>query len=36
LLHGWVYDLRSGYLKEFADMPPGTKIDDIYQFEWDD
>ena len=36
LLHGWVYDLRSGYLKEFADMPPGTRIDDIYQFEWDD
>jgi carbonic anhydrase len=33
-LHGWVYDLRTGYLKEFAEMPPGTKIDDIYRFEW--
>jgi carbonic anhydrase len=33
-LHGWVYDLRTGYLKEFAEMPPGAKIDDIYRFEW--
>lgn len=34
-LHGWVYDLRSGYLKTFAEMPPGAKLDDIYRFEWD-
>jgi carbonic anhydrase len=34
-LHGWVYDLRCGYLKELALIPPGAKIDDIYQFEWD-
>jgi carbonic anhydrase len=33
MLHGWVYDLRTGYLKEFAEMPPGAKIDEIYQFE---
>ena len=33
-LHGWVYDLRTGYLKELAEMPPGAKIDDIYRFEW--
>ena len=36
MLHGWVYDLRTGYLKELALMRPNTKIDDIYQFEWDD
>ena len=34
-LHGWVYDLRTGYLKELALIPPGTKIDEIYRFEWD-
>jgi carbonic anhydrase len=34
-LHGWVYDLRTGYLKEFAEMPPGAKIDDIYRFQWE-
>ena len=36
MLHGWVYDLRTGYLKELALIRPNTKIDDIYQFEWDD
>ena len=35
-LHGWVYDLRTGFLKEFAEIPPGAKIDDIYRFDWDD
>jgi hypothetical protein len=35
-LHGWVYDLRTGFLKELAEMPPGAKIDDIYRFDWDD
>jgi carbonic anhydrase len=35
-LHGWVYDLRTGYLKELALDPPETKIDDIYRFQWDE
>jgi carbonic anhydrase len=34
-LHGWVYDLRTGYLKELALIPPGAQIDEIYRFEWD-
>jgi carbonic anhydrase len=34
-LHGWVYDLRTGYLKELALIPPGAKIDEIYRFDWD-
>jgi carbonic anhydrase len=34
-LHGWVYDLRTGYLKEVAQVPPGARIDDIYRFDWD-
>lgn len=35
-LHGWVYDLSTGYLKEIAVMPPGSHIEDIYHFEYDD
>lgn len=33
-LHGWVYDLRSGYLKELALMKPGTHLEDIYRFDF--
>jgi len=33
-LHGWVYDLRTGCLKDLALMPPQAKIEDIYQFQW--
>jgi len=36
MLHGWVYDLHTGYLKELALIPPNAKIDEIYQFRWDD
>lgn len=32
-IHGWVYDLRTGYLKELAYLEPGAKLDDIYSFE---
>jgi len=32
-LHGWVYDLKTGYLKEIARMDPGAKIEDIYRFD---
>ena len=35
-LHGWVYDLCSGYLKEIALMPPGSKIEEIYSFQYPD
>jgi carbonic anhydrase len=33
-LHGWVYDMNSGRLKEVALMQSGAKIDDIYRFEF--
>jgi carbonic anhydrase len=33
MLHGWVYDLRTGYLKELACTPPNAAIDDIHRFE---
>ena len=36
VLHGWVYDLRTGYLKELAMMPPGARIDEIYTFQYGD
>jgi carbonic anhydrase len=36
MLHGWVYNLRTGYLKELTLLPPDSKIDDIYRFRWDD
>jgi carbonic anhydrase len=35
-LHGWVYDLKTGYLKELALMLPGTQLDDIYRFDFDE
>jgi len=34
-LHGWVYDLKTGYLKELALMKPGAPIEDIYRFDFD-
>ncbi len=33
VLHGWVYDLRSGYIKEIACVRPGAKLDEIHSFE---
>jgi carbonic anhydrase len=33
-LHGWVYDLRTGYLQQVAMVPPGSKVDAIYRFDW--
>lgn len=35
-LHGWVYDIRTGYLKEIAMMKPGAPIEPIYKFDFSD
>ncbi|MRG94690.1 carbonate dehydratase [Polyangium spumosum] len=35
-VHGWVYDLRTGFLKEHALMKPGAPLEDIYRFDFDD
>ena len=35
-LHGWVYDLHSGYLKDLVMLTSETKINEIYKFEFDD
>jgi len=35
-LHGWVYDIKSGLLREILSLDPGAPIDTIYHFEkWD-
>ncbi len=34
IIHGWVYDLRTGYLKEITQLPPGSHLEDIYMFEY--
>lgn len=33
-IHGWVYDIRTGLLKEFVKLAPGTPIEEIYRFDW--
>ena len=35
-LHGWVYDIRSGYIKQLALMPSGSKVEEIYRFDFED
>lgn len=32
-LHGLVYDLNDGLLKQICDMPPNSPIDPIYEFD---
>ncbi|HSK14177.1 MAG TPA: carbonate dehydratase [Phnomibacter sp.] len=32
-LHGWVYGLANGLLKPVFDMPPGTRMDHIYEYD---
>jgi carbonic anhydrase len=32
-LHGWVYGLKDGLLKPLTDIPPGTRIDPLYEYD---
>ncbi|MEO6916878.1 MAG: carbonic anhydrase [Chitinophagaceae bacterium] len=32
-LHGWVYGLSNGIIKPVTDMPAGTHIDSLYEYE---
>lgn len=34
-LHGWVYGMSTGLIKEIINMPPGSKVDDIYTYEFE-
>lgn len=35
-LHGWVYCMRTGHIKEFIDLAPGQFVDDIYRYHFDE
>lgn len=35
-LHGWVYDLHTGYLKEISLLKPGALPDDVYCYDFED
>lgn len=35
-LHGWVYDLHSGLIKDLLMLTPDTQIEDIYKLEFPD
>jgi carbonic anhydrase len=32
-LHGWVYSLANGILKSIYDMPPGTRLEHIFEYD---
>jgi carbonic anhydrase len=32
-LHGWVYGLSNGLLKQVYDMPPGTELEKIFEYD---
>jgi carbonic anhydrase len=33
VLHGWVYGLKDGIIKNLFDMPPGSEMIDIYKYD---
>lgn len=33
ILHGWVYDLKTGLLKDLIKIAPGHQIDEVYKYE---
>lgn len=35
-IHGWVYDLETGFLKDLVKMTHDSKIDDIYRYDLGD
>jgi len=34
-LHGWVYGLTDGIIKELISLPPGSQINPIYQYSFE-
>ena len=34
IIHGWVYDIRSGYIKDLSMMGPDSHIENIYRFDF--
>ncbi len=35
-IHGWVYDLHTGYLNDLLMLTPDTHVEDIYRFDFED
>ena len=35
-LHGWIYDIHTGYLKQIVKIDPGDLPDDIFVYEFSD
>ena len=35
-LHGWVYDLHTGLLKELAQMKPDSELEPIYRYDFNE
>ncbi len=33
-IHGWVFDLKTGLIKTVQHMPPNSKVDEIYQYDF--
>lgn len=33
-IHGWVYDLNSGLIKELATMAPGSEVDSAFRYDF--
>lgn len=36
MIHGWIYDLHTGYLKDLVKLNPGDMPNDIYIYDFDD
>jgi carbonic anhydrase len=35
IIHGWVYDLKTGLLKELTSFQPGQSLENIYKFDFE-
>jgi len=34
MLHGWVYDMKTGHLKELTQLSHDSRIEDIYMYDF--
>ena len=36
MIHGWVYDIRTGLIKDIINLGSDSVLDDIYTFDFSD